>query len=185
MLMAWVSPGPAAPLYQIDQRYGTVEFSVSTLGMFDVEGRFPKFEGHLMLDPEHPEGTRIDVAISADAVEMPLPDQVELLRSAAYFDTVNHPVEHFASTAIRVISPSHYVIQGTLQIRGVTQPQLLDAVLKERHLDQKTGVETADFVVTGEIKRSAFGMVADRTMLSDSVHLRIRIRLALSPAANG
>jgi polyisoprenoid-binding protein YceI len=44
-------------------------------------------------------------------------------------------------------------------------------------VDQARGVEVADFVVRGEARRSAFGMVADRPMLSDTVKLDIRIRL--------
>jgi polyisoprenoid-binding protein YceI len=48
--LAAVSPGGAATLYRIDQRYGTVGFSVSALGLFSIQGRFPRFEGDLLLD---------------------------------------------------------------------------------------------------------------------------------------
>jgi polyisoprenoid-binding protein YceI len=48
--LAAVSPSMAATLYRIDQRYGTVGFSVSALGLFGVQGRFPRFEGDLLLD---------------------------------------------------------------------------------------------------------------------------------------
>jgi polyisoprenoid-binding protein YceI len=186
--LAWFGPAPhaqAASLYRIDQRYGSIEFSVSALGMFDVQGRFQRFTGELLLDPEHPEHTRIDVTIDASAVEMPSPDQTDLLRSAAYFDVVDYPTDRFVSASIRALSPSHYLIRGTLQVRGVSEAQVLDAVLQDRQLDEKRGLETADFVVTGEIKRSAFGMVADRTMLSDTVRLHIRIRLTVDPATYG
>lgn len=187
MLLAWLGtplPAAAASLYRIDQRYGTIEFSVSILGMFDVQGSFPRFEGELLLDTVHPEQSHIDVAIDANAVEMPLPKEVDLLRSAAYFDAAHYPTEHFVSTSIEVRSPSHYLIHGTLQIRGIVQPQDIDAVLEDRHLDTRRGIEFADFVVTGRIKRSAFGMVANRVMVSDTVRLRIRIRLAVNPTAN-
>lgn len=175
-------PAAAASLYRIDQRFGSVEFKVSTLGMFDVEGRFARFEGELLLDSRHPERTRIDVLIDAQAVEMPLPDQVELMQSPAYFDVVHHPNVHFVSNSIQGLSASRYLIHGALQIRGITLPQDLDAVLENRHLDPSHGVEVADIVVTGQIKRSAFGMVADRPMLSDTVQLRIRIHLVIDTA---
>jgi polyisoprenoid-binding protein YceI len=184
-VVAWLAaalPASAASRYSIDQRYGTVEFSVGILGLFTTQGRFPRFEGDLLLDVEHPERSHIDVSIDANAVEMPLQDQVELLRSAAYFDTAQHPTERFASTAIQALSPAHYVIHGTLRIRGVTQPQDLDAILQDRHIDQAQKVEVADFVVTGQIRRSAFGMVADRTMISDTVQLAIRIHLMVGLA---
>jgi polyisoprenoid-binding protein YceI len=180
--LAAVLPASAATLYRIDQRYGTVEFSVSALGMFAVQGRFPRSEGELLLDLDQPARSHIDVAIDASAVEMPLQDQADLLRSDAYFDTAHHPTERFTSTSIQVLSPTHYVIHGTLQIRGVTQPQDLDATLRDRRVDQARGGEVADFVVQGEVRRSAFGMVADRMLLSDIVKLDIRIHLEVGLA---
>ncbi len=180
--LAAVPQGRTATLYRIDQRYGTVEFSVGILGLFDVQGRFPRFEGDLLLDLDHPERSHIDVTIDASAAEMPQQDQTDLLRSDAYFDTAHHPTERFTSTSIQALSPTQYVIHGTLRIRGVTQPQDLDATLRDRRVDQGRGVEVADFVVRGELRRSAFGMVADRPMLSDTVKLDIRIHLEVGLA---
>jgi polyisoprenoid-binding protein YceI len=181
-LFASAPAGQAATLYRIDRRYGTVEFSVSVLGMFDVQGRFPRFEGDLLLDLEQPERSHIDVVIDSSVIEMPLQDQVDLLRSDAYFDTAHYPMERFTSTSIQALSPTHYVIHGTLQIRGVAQPQDLDATLRNRRVDQARGVEVADFVVRGEVRRSAFGMIADRMMVSDTVRLDIRIHLEVGLA---
>ncbi|HWX48217.1 MAG TPA: YceI family protein [Roseomonas sp.] len=175
------SPAGAATLYHLDQRYGTVAFSVGILSLFDAQGRFPRFAGDLLLDLERPERSQIDVTIDTGAVEMPTQDQTDLLRSAAYLDIAHHPSARFASSAIQPLSPTHYLIHGTLQLRGVTQPQELDATVQDRHFDEARGVEVADFVVGGEIRRSAFGMVADRPMLSDSVRLDIRIRLEVDP----
>ena len=185
LLLAAALPAHAAALYRIDQRYGTIGFSVRVLGLFAVEGRFPSFEGDLLLDTEHPEQSHIDVTIDAGAVAMPLPDQADLLRSADYFDTARYPTERFVSTAIRALSPTRYVIQGSLRIRGVTQPQSLDATLQDRHVDEARQVEVADFIITGRINRSDFGMVADRIMLSDTVKLDIRIRLTVGLAPGG
>lgn len=178
-------PGHAASLYHIDQRYGTIEFSVSILGMFSVQGRFPHFAGDLLLDIEHPERSHVDVTIDTSAIEMPLPDQADLLRSAAYFDTAHFPLERFVSGPIQALSPSHYLIHGMLRIRGITQPQDLDAVIQDRHTDTARKIEVADFVVTGRIQRSAFGMVADRVMVSDTVRLTIRIHLEVGLAPDG
>lgn len=170
----------AAPsLYRIDQRYGTVGFSITSLGLFTTEGRFARFEGELLLDPDQPERTHVDVTIDGNSVEMPIEDEVSMLRSPSYFDTARYPIERFVSTSIQALSPAHYLIHGTLQIRGVAKPQDLDAVMTERHVDAARHVQWADFVVTGQMRRSAFGMVADRTMVSDAVHLKIRIRLTV------
>jgi polyisoprenoid-binding protein YceI len=178
-------PAQAASLYRIDQRFGNIGFTVNTMGLFDTEGRFPRFQGELLLDADQPEHSRIDVTIDASAIEMPLQDQTDLLRSPAYFDTQQHPANRFVSTAIQTVSPAHYAIHGTLQVRGVTQPQDLDAVVQDRHVDPATKAEVVDFVVTGQMRRSAFGMVADQTMISDMVRLKIRIVLAVKPGTDG
>lgn len=166
-------------LYRIDQRHGNVDFSITSLGLFSTEGRFDRFQGELLLDPEHPERTRIEVTIDGGSVEMPLDDEVSMLRSAAYFDTAHYPTERFTSSRIERLSPTTYRIHGMLQIRGVTQPQDLDAVMSDHHVDAAKHIEWADFVVTGELHRSRFGMVADQAMVSDVVRLKIRIRLTV------
>jgi polyisoprenoid-binding protein YceI len=180
LAMLAAPPARAGALYRIDQRFGTIAFTVNTLGMFDTEGRFPRFQGELLLDADTPERSHIDVSIDANAIEMPLPDQTDLLRSPAYFDSAHFPSDRFVSTAIEKLSPTHFTIHGTLQVRGVTQKQDFDAVLKDRRIDPARGTEIADFVVTGQMKRSAFGMVADQVMISDTVRLDIRIVLALN-----
>ena len=126
--------------------------------------------------------TRIDVTIDADALKMPSPDQVALLRSAAYFDTEHHPTERFVSTSIEALSPSHYLVRGMLRIRGVTHEEVFDAVVENRAGGTSGGPDALDFVVTGKIRRSAFGMVADQAMLSDTVRLSILFRLAIEAA---
>ena len=181
-MAAWLaaaSVGGAATLYRIDQHHGTVEFSVSTLGLFAVQGRFPRFEGDLLLDLAQPERSHFDVSIDASTVEMPQQDQTELLRSEPYFDTAHHPTLRFVSTSVQALSPSHYIIHGTLRIRGVTQPQDLDATLRDRRVDPAHGIEVADFVVQGKVRRSAFGMAAGRLLLSDTVRLDIRLHLTV------
>jgi polyisoprenoid-binding protein YceI len=175
----------AASLYRIDQRFGTIDFAISVLGMFSIDGRFPRFTGELLLDIEQPQRSSIDVIVDAGALEMPVPEQVELLRSQPYFDTARHPTARFVSRAVEPLSPMRYAIRGALTLRGVTRPLDLAATLEGRRRDEARKAEIADFVVTGALHRSEFGMVADRPMLSDEVKLTIRIRLEIRTQAGG
>ncbi len=178
-----VSQATAAPArYRIDQRYGAIEFSVGSLGLFSTEGRFARFAGDLLLDPQDPAKTRVDVAIDLGSVEMPLPNEAAMLRSAAYFDTARYPQARFDSARVQGISPDHFRVSGTLQMRGVRNPIDLDAVVTDRHFDPARNVEVADFDVTGRLRRSEFGMRADGIMVSDVVKLHIHIHITV-PAA--
>jgi polyisoprenoid-binding protein YceI len=172
----------AARRYAIDKRYGSIEFSVTHLGLFSSHGRFRSFGADLSIDRAHPESTRVEVSIDAGSVEMPWEEGAAMLRSADFFDVTNHPAVHFNSTAITVLAPDHYRVSGLLEIRGVTRPIELDARLT-RHQDDAAGEPvSADFVVSGTLSRAAFGMVSQRTFISDTVRLSINARIALADA---
>jgi polyisoprenoid-binding protein YceI len=49
-----------------------------------------------------------------------------------------------------------------------------------RHPDPARKADVAEFVVTGTLQRSAFGMTADRAFISDKVAITIRARIQLS-----
>lgn len=178
-------PARAQGLYRIDQQFGGIEFIVRNLGLFSSHGAFGRFIGRLVIDPARPDRTRIDVNVDAGSVSMPWDEGVVLLRSEDFFDVRNYPEIRFTSTDVRQIGADHYRIDGRLRIRGVAQAQTLDAVLVDRHLDPARGVDVADFVVSGHLKRSSFGMVSDPGIISDSVAIRIHARIVLERAAAG
>lgn len=182
----WLAPSARAQrLYSIDQHYGGIEFIVGHLGLFTSHGMFDRFIGRLIIDPQHPERTRIDVKVEAGSVSMPWNDAASMLRSADFFDALHYPEIRFQSTTVEPLGPDHYRILGQLRIRGVTRPQTFDAVLVDRHADAARGSDVADFVVSGQVKRSTFGMVADRVFISDTVEIRIHARIVLDFAASG
>jgi polyisoprenoid-binding protein YceI len=172
------SPGLAS-VYVIDQRFGEITFSVSHMGLFTSEGRFRRFGGNLSIDPAHPEQTQIAVDVDATSVAMSSQDAVVKLESAAFFDAQRHPDIRFTSSQVVPVGRDHYVIRGALTIRGVTQPQELDAVLVGRHFDPSWHANVGDFVVTGRLRRSLFGMTSDRTFISGAVAIKIQAHLRL------
>jgi polyisoprenoid-binding protein YceI len=179
-----VTSASATNVYSFDQRFGSIAFSVRHLGLFSSQGRFGKFNAHLILDANHPESTRISVAVNAASIEMPWREGAALLRSPGFFDVQRHPVVRFASTSVDVIAPDRYIVHGLLDIRGVAQPLVLRARLLRRQLDAKTGTEIADFVVNGTVHRSGFGMTADEVFISDAVSITIHARIQLSAFPN-
>ena len=187
LLLALALPPTAAAqdIYALDPRFARIGFSVSHMGMFTSEGKFLRFDSELAIDPTIPERTRIAVHIDAASASMATTEGEQMLRSPAYFDVARHPDIRFRSTAISASSPNDYAIQGELQIRGVTRPLTLSARLVNRQRNPANGTETVDFVVTGTVHRSEFGMVADRSFVADDIVLNILARLQLPAAANG
>jgi polyisoprenoid-binding protein YceI len=179
------TPARAQGVYRIDQRFGGIEFTVSDLGLFSSHGMFDRFMGQLVIDPTHPEKTAIAVDVDASSIAMPWEDAAAMLRSADFFDVAQYPSIRFTSTGVERLGPDRYRILGQLRIRGVTQPQTLDAQLQDRRTDPSKGVDVADFVVSGALRRSDFGMVADQTLISNTVAIRIHARVVLDHAAPG
>ncbi len=168
--------------YALDQRFGSITFSVKHLGLFSSHGEFRRFTAHLVLDGAHPERTKINVDVDADSVDMAWQAGEDMLRSSEFLDVQNHPAVRFTSTSVASVSPDHYVVRGVIRIRGVAQPMVLSAQLTGRHEDAAHQKELADFVVTGSLRRSAFGMIADEGFISDRVKLVITARVELGPA---
>lgn len=180
-----VAPAMATDTYRLDPHLGTIEFSVGYFGLFTSHGWFRQFAALFVMDPTAPARIRVDVNVDAASVDMAWQDGAAMLRSADFFDVQHYPVVRFNSTAVEQLSPSDYRLSGLLEMRGVTRPIVLDAKLIGRHPDPSRRADVADFVVTGAIRRSAFGMVANRTFLSDTVDITIRARLQLPSAHAG
>lgn len=171
----------AAELFQLDQRYGSIAFSVTNFGAFSSIGSFPRFMGELLIDRTHPEQTKIDVQADATSVRVPWDSGTELLRGPDFFDIARYPQVRFVSDVIKGVDPRHFLVQGMLEIRGIRHPLTLDATLQREHTNMANGDEIADFSVTGTLHRSDYGMTSQRIMISDQVKLLIAARIELPP----
>ncbi len=184
-LAGGAAAAPTAESYAIDQRFGAIAFTVRHLGLFSSTGTFQRFRGQLTIDEAHPQNTRVAVQIETGSVAMSWAEAVTMLRSANYFDVARFPDARFTSTHVQAEGSGSYEVDGTLEIRGVSQPVVLHAMLLGRHAAPEPGVEIADFVVTGQLRRSQFGMTSDSSFISDRVDLRIDARIRLEAGNAG
>jgi polyisoprenoid-binding protein YceI len=174
--LAAAGPARATPVpYVLDQRYATIGFTTS--GLFGTQGYFHKFTGRLELDFTMPENSTVDVTLDDSAITLSWPPGVQMLTSPAYFDSRDFPEIRFHSLSIRQSTvPGQYIMLGALTIRGVTRPQMMTAIL----LTGTKHEDTADFYVTGTMRRSDFGMVADQAAVDDKVTLQIHARVMVA-----
>ena len=173
----------AGETYTINQTFGDIAFKVGHLGLFSSSGTFRQFSGQITIDEAHPENTRVAVVIETGSVAMAWQNAAAMLRSPPYFDVARYPDARFTSTRVVPEGPDRYEVDGLLALRGVTQPLVLHAALVGKHPGARPGEEIADFVVTGALDRSRFGMTADATFVSDRVDLRIDARGRLDALA--
>ena len=177
------SPG-VDQTFSLDQRFSSIDFSVRNLGLFASEGAFRRFQTRLVLNNSHPERTKISVAVDAGSVDMSWHEAAEMLRSAEFFDVQRYPEVRYQSSSVQELAPGHFTIRGLIQIRGVTQPLTLQAELTKQSQDLSDHSQIDDFVVHASLRRSAFGMTADKVFISDNVNIIIKARLKLPQAFN-
>jgi polyisoprenoid-binding protein YceI len=172
-----IRPAAARTRYVFDQNVGRLEFVARHLGVLSSTGRFEDFAGELLIDPDRPLTTRVEVTVKTAAVALAYPGAVDLLRSPAFFDVEKHPEATFDGAATGEGTLARFFLAGNLTIRGITRPHRMEARLLDRKVDPALGREVADFSAAGDMKRSEFGMTADQAAISDTIRLAVRVRL--------
>jgi polyisoprenoid-binding protein YceI len=170
-------PARARTRYVFDQNVGRLEFVARHLGVLSSTGRFEDFGAELLIDPERPLTTSVQVTVRTAAVALAYPGAVDLLRSPDFFDVERHPVATFRGAATGEGSLARFPLAGDLTIRGITRPFRMEGRLLDRRRDAALGREVADFSAGGEMKRSEFGMTTEQAAISDTIRLNVRVRL--------
>ena len=176
---AMAQPAETRARYAFGERDGRLEFIASHLGLLSSTGRFESFAATLLIDPARPLTADIAVDVMTEAVALPFPGAVDLLRSPDFFDVARHPLATFRGAATGEGTLARFGIAGQLTIRGITRPQRMEARLLERRMDATLGREVADFDATGTLRRSEFGMVAERFAIGDVIRLTVKVRLVV------
>ena len=124
--------------WRIDPTRSSVEFRAGTLwGLTNVTGRFERYEGTLDLQ----ENPAIELTIDAASLDTNLGLRDRHLRSADFFDVVNHPQVSFVSDSA-TLEGERLHVRGRLHAAGKSIPLELDARLRrvgdELEIDART-----------------------------------------------
>ncbi len=172
-------PALANTRYVFDHAAGRLEFVARHLGVLSSTGRFENFAAELLIDPDRPLTTRVDVTVRTAAVALAYPGAVDLLRSPAFFDVERFPEARFTGQATGEGTLARFPLAGELTIRGITRPYRMEARLLDRKRDAALGRDVAEFSGGGVMKRSEFGMVTDQAAISDEIRLVVRVRIVV------
>ena len=170
------NPNPAAVkpgAYVIEPTHTRVMFSVSHMGLTTWYGEFPGASGQLMLDPAHPDASRLDVTVPITAVTTTNAKLDGELRSPGWLDATRFPTAMFHSTHITPAGPNDAEVAGDLTLHGVTRPVVLHAHFNGAGVNPVAHDYTAGFEVSGVIKRSEFGVTKYVPLIGDDTRLII------------
>lgn len=165
----------AAPeTYVIDNAHTFPSFSYSHLGFSTQQSRFDKTSGTIILDREAKRG-KADIRIDARSVNTGLPIFNEHIQAPDYFDTKKFPEISFKSDDFRFEGDRLTEVNGTLTIKGITQPVTLKIThfaCKPNPIAKKDACG-ANAVTT--VKRSDFNMGKGAPAVSDEVTLNLAV----------
>jgi polyisoprenoid-binding protein YceI len=159
----------------LNQDSAQIGFSARHLGLFSSHGRFTRFEARLELDATRTTDALVEGRIQTAAVTLPFPGAEDTLRSPTYFDSARFPEARFSGRAAGITDAGAFTINGRMRIRNIEQPFAMTARLAERRRESQGDV--ARFTASGQLQRSAFGMVADRSFTADAITISVEVQL--------
>lgn len=137
-------------------------------------GRFPSFRTTLRFDPRQLAASKLDVTIPLAGFTTANKDRDDTLRGAEFFNVARFPTARYVATRFRHLGGNRYAADGTLTLRGVSKPVVLDFTLTPGAVPILTGKAT--------VKRLAFGVGsgdwADTELLPDNVAVSTKVVLA-------
>ncbi|CAD2248242.1 MULTISPECIES: YceI family protein [Xanthomonas] len=165
----------AAPVrYALDPVHTRVLFAVEHAGFSKALGTVSGTSGTLVFDPDDWASARLDVTVPLRRADLGDAKWNEATLARNLIDAERFPDAHFVSTQVEASGENHAKVTGNLTLHGVTRPVTLDVTLNalKRH-PLPPFRRTAGFSATATLSRAEFGIDAWKSMIGDTVELRI------------
>ncbi len=172
-LFGAAAPIRAADNYVVDGAHSGVGFKISHLGLSWIQGRFNKFSGNFMIDPNDAGKCSFALTITVESIDTNNSARDKHLRSGDFFNAEQFPAISFKSTSVKTIKDG-YQVEGDLTMHGVTKPVSFTLVGGGKAQFPK-GVERTGFTTETILKRSDFGVGKEQfaSMLGDEVRITV------------
>ena len=134
-------------------------------------GRFPGFATTFRFDPKQLATSKLVVNIPLASAATSNADYDGELRGASFFDATKFPRATYTSKKFRALGGNRYAADGTLTLRGVSKPVVLEF----------TWTPGAAPVLSGKatVKRLAFGVGggdwADTALIPDAIAISTKV----------
>ena len=160
-------------VYNVDNVHSRIGFTIKHLGVSDFNGNFEKYETKIMGSKADFSDAIFEFTADAASINTANSNRDEHLRSEDFFNTDKFKELTFKSTSVKALKGNKMQIVGDLTMHGVTKSVTLDATHVGNFENPKTKKTVSGFKITGEVKRSDFGVGPGFTapMLSDEVQL--------------
>lgn len=168
--------------YVIDAAHSEIQFKVKHLMISTVTGHFSQFDARMETEGESFLNAKISFEADVNSIQTGNEQRDGHLKSADFFDAVNHPQISFVSTSFVSNGDNRYILEGILTIRGNTKPLKLDVEYLGKMTDFY-GNEKHGFELNSKINRKEFGLEwsaiteAGGIVVSDEVRLHMNVQM--------
>lgn len=174
----WVYASPAS--YSINTQKTTIALSWHAFGDTS-EASLGKVTGDITLDTGNESGDRIDVTIPVATLKASNALLTYQMKGRLFFDAEHYPNIAFTSSRVVALGKGHFRVFGTLAVKNVTRPVILNASLEGKH-GELSGAENIFLHASTAISRSAFNMDSFAALVDDTVTINIEIQARPHPA---
>ena len=147
-----------AGTYVVEPHHTQVGFTVLHMGFSNYAGRFSDASGELDLQPKSAAASTLRVSVPVASVSTTSAKLDGELKEADWLDAGAFPTMTFKSTTVTPGDKGDAKVMGDLTIHGVTKSVTFDARFVGSGVNPLSKKYTAGFLITGDIKRSDFGV---------------------------
>ncbi|MFK5890879.1 MAG: YceI family protein [Flavobacteriaceae bacterium] len=153
----------AQTTWQIDKVHSTVRFTIAHMVISEIDGYFTDFNGSISYEKNDLSDAVVNFTINTNSVNTRNAKRDGHLRSPDFFDAAKYPTITFKSTSVTQKDAKHFTLKGNLTMHGVIKPVVLDLFAAGTIKDNRGNLK-AGFKVTGNLKRSDFGLKYNSVM---------------------
>ena len=175
-----LSASAFAQSWSVDKMHSNIGFGITHLTINEIQGNFNSFDSKITDAKADFDGAKIEFSADVNSINTNVEPRDKHLKSADFFDAEKMPTLSFKSKTFKKTSGKNYKVTGDLTMHGVTKPVTLDAVFNGTTTNPMSKKTMAGFTVTGNIKRSDFGVGASmpEAMLSENVKLKANLEFS-------
>ncbi|MCW3121920.1 MAG: YceI like family protein [Flavipsychrobacter sp.] len=168
-----LSAASYAQTWSVDKGHSRVGFAITHLTINDIDGNFKSYDAKITSSKADFSDASIEFSADMNSINTDIESRDTHLKGADFFDVEKNPKMTFKSTSFKKGIGKEYKVAGNLTLHGVTKPVTFTAVLVGTATNPMSKKEMAGFRLTGDIKRTDFGIAATmpESMLSDKVKL--------------
>lgn len=170
-------PVASAAAWTVDKAASRLRFRSAFSGMA-FEGGFTRWDAQIAFDPKNLAASKATVSIDMASAATGDKDRDETLPTGEWFNTAKFPRAIFTTTKIVSLGGDRYQAQGTLSMKGATQPVTLPFTLTIQGNVAKMSGQTV-------LNRSQFAIGQGQFAGADTVPFEVTVVIAITAKKAG